>query len=468
MTVAQAIDKVCKLAEEQVGYKASADKHTKYTEYLDSLGDYYNYPKQWKGGGADWCDIMIDCLFAWAFTPEVGRQMLYQPKKSTGAGCGFSAGFYRQNNAWSKTPQRGSQIFYGSVGNESHTGIVVKVEDTHIWTVEGNTGGGTGQVQKKKVPRSANIAGYGIPNWKLATKENDMKQWGIDISGWQGNFNMTQAKKEGVKFVVLKGGGGDDGLYKDNRFEENYKKAKDLKLPVGVYWFSRATTTAQAKKEAEFFYNNCLKGKQFELPIYIDVEHKAMLNLGKRKLTDIILTWLQAVRNMGGGYWVGIYSSASYFKSYMYDNELVNYAHWVAQWSRTEPNYSHNVMGLWQFGGETNYIRTNKVAGQVVDQNYLFYDYESAIKNKGLNGWGKTTTPQTKPTTTKPEQKTFKVKVTIPDLYIRAGAGTNTAKRGFCPKGTYTITETKKNGGHEWGKLSNGKGWIALEYTTRL
>lgn len=62
----------------------------------------------------------------------------------------------------------------------------------------------------------------------------------------------------------------------------------------------------------------------------------------------------------------------------------------------------------------------------------------------------------------------FKVKVSISDLYIRKGPGTNYGKNGFCPKGVYTITETKSAGGYTWGKLKSGAGWIALEHTTRV
>ena len=43
---------------------------------------------------------------------------------------------------------------------------------------------------------------------------------------------------------------------------------------------------------------------------------------------------------------------------------------------------------MWQFGGETNYIRTNKIAGQVCDQDYAYVDFPSIIKNAGLNGFG--------------------------------------------------------------------------------
>lgn len=388
MTVQEAINKVIKLAEAQIGYKAESYKSTKYTAYLDSLGDFYNFKKN--GYNVDWCDIFYDYLITYSF-PGQGRQMLYQPKKSTGAGCGFSAGFYRSNKAFVTSPQLGAQIFYGPRGNESHTGIVVAIEGNYIWTIEGNVGGGNGEVQKKKVTKSnSNISGYGIPNWNLvATNKKFTPQFGIDISVWQGNYNLAQAQKEGVKFVILKGGGGDDGLYKDSRFEENYSKAKSLGMPVGVYWF--AGKPSNAKAEAEYFVKNCLKGKQFELPIYIDAE-AGFLKYSKRTVTDGILTWLKYVRQQG--YWVGIYSSTSAFASSMYDSELKSYAHWVADWRGK--NYYPSYSGMWQFGGETNPIRSNKVAGKVTDQNYMYEDYPAEIKAKGLNGWSKTPTPTPK------------------------------------------------------------------------
>lgn len=62
----------------------------------------------------------------------------------------------------------------------------------------------------------------------------------------------------------------------------------------------------------------------------------------------------------------------------------------------------------------------------------------------------------------------FKVQVNISDLYIRKGPGTNYGKNGFCPKGVYTIVETKSAGGYTWGRLKSGAGWIALEYVKRV
>lgn len=204
------------------------------------------------------------------------------------------------------------------------------------------------------------------------------KSFGIDISAHQGDFPLDVAVSEGVKFVIIKGGGGDAGFYKDNKFERNYSFAKQLNLPVGSYFYGKALNEDQAKQEAEFYYNNCLKGKDFELPIYYDVEHSAQLNLGRERLTSVIKAFCDYLKQKG--YIVGIYSSLSYFNTYFIDNQLSDYEHWIAQWAR---NLSYTgKCGMWQFGGETNLIRSNKVAGMIVDQDYMLDDY---INNKKLS-----------------------------------------------------------------------------------
>ena len=73
-------------------------------------------------------------------------------------------------------------------------------------------------------------------------------------------------------------------------------------------------------------------------------------------------------------------------------------------------------------------------------------------------------------TVEKPQPTTgFLVQVSRTDLNIRKGPGYKTyASVGFCPKGVFTIVETKTAEGYTWGKLKSGIGWIALEYTRRL
>lgn len=214
------------------------------------------------------------------------------------------------------------------------------------------------------------------------------KVFGIDISTYQGGINLATAKAEEVKFALLRAGftGYGNGVSKsvDNQFENHYRNAKANGLGVGAYWFSRATTYENGKAEAEYMYNNCLKGKQFEYPIAIDVEDSYyQAKAGKQAVTNAIKGFCEYLE--AKGYYVCIYANSNWFKNYMDLSQLTKYDKWVANWGTSRP--SSPAGGLWQFGGETNRIRTNKVAGMTVDQNYAFYDYPAIMKQKGLNGF---------------------------------------------------------------------------------
>lgn len=165
MTITQAQNKVIDIAKSQIGYK-SYDKHTKYAKELDAYGFIYNGPKD----GYDWCDVFADWCYIQAFGVEKAIQMIYQPKYGTGAGCKYSASFYKNNGAWSNQPSLGAQIFFGTKGDEQHTGIVTGFDTGNVYTVEGNTRGGGGEVTANTYARNNSyISGYGIPNWSLVT-----------------------------------------------------------------------------------------------------------------------------------------------------------------------------------------------------------------------------------------------------------------------------------------------------------
>ena len=94
---------------------------------------------------------------------------------------------------------------------------------------------------------------------------------GIDVSQWQGTINWSQVKGK-IDFALIRAGYGDTLSYPkqvDWQYEANYKGCKANGIPVGAYFYSYATTTAQAEREAD----SCialLKGKQFEYPIFYD------------------------------------------------------------------------------------------------------------------------------------------------------------------------------------------------------
>ena len=227
------------------------------------------------------------------------------------------------------------------------------------------------------------------------------KVFGIDVSKWQGDFDFSKAMNEGVKFAILRGAYANS---KDVKFEQFYATCKSLKLPVGVYHYSMAKTVNEAINEANYLISNVLKGKQFEYPIYMDVEDATQKKLGKKLLTDIVVAYCETLEN--AGYYVGIYSSKSFFSTYMDEKRLEPYDKWVAQWSK-DCTYGSSY-GMWQFGGETNLIRSNKISGVTCDQDYALKDYPTIIKNAKLNGYNGATVP---PVTTVPTAPTPSIKV---------------------------------------------------------
>ena len=222
---------------------------------------------------------------------------------------------------------------------------------------------------------------------------------GIDVSRWQGNINWDLVKNSGMSFAIIKLGGADQGYYVDSCFEQNYAKAKAAGVPVGAYWYSNAKSGDEARKEARFFIEK-LKGKQFEYPVYMDVEEKAMLNLGREKLSDVIASFLNEMES--AGYFAGLYMSASPLLSLTTDGIKKRYAIWVAHYGVSKPSYNGQY-GMWQ---KSSTGKVNGISGNV-DLNECYVDYPKQIKSDGRNGF-----PKSEPEPT-PILKTIKAELTV-------------------------------------------------------
>lgn len=89
----------------------------------------------------------------------------------------------------------------------------------------------------------------------------------------------------------------------------------------------------------------------------------------------------------------------------------------------------------------------------------------SVFDNNGVNIYTPNTSTQTA------SDVPFTVKVSISDLNIRKGPGTDYAKTGkFTGKGVFTILEVQSGQGSTagWGRLKSGAGWISLDYAERI
>lgn len=235
---------------------------------------------------------------------------------------------------------------------------------------------------------------------------------GIDVSEHQGSIDWKAVKEKAqVDFAILRAGYGRALSQKDHTFEQNYVGCKSADIPCGVYWYSYATTPDEAKAEARVLLE-VIKGKQFEYPIYFDVEEQRQFNLGKTAVSNIIRAFLETVEKEG--YFVGLYMSASPLNSYVDDDIKDRYAIWVAQYaSRCTYNRAY---GMWQYGiaGSRQWDTTNKqsisgVKGEC-DLDYSYCDYPAVIKSAGLNGFPKTETTKKEPEETK--KRTIEVELT--------------------------------------------------------
>lgn len=138
---------------------AGTGNWTKYARDMDGLTDFYNGRKQ----TASWCDLFVDWCFYKTFGRELAQKLLCQPNKSLGAGCGYSANYYKKNGQFydaNNKPQLCDQIFFvRSNGSVYHTGLVSAVDSKYVYTIEGNKNNMVSEC--KYLLTSKTIYGYG-------------------------------------------------------------------------------------------------------------------------------------------------------------------------------------------------------------------------------------------------------------------------------------------------------------------
>lgn len=207
---------------------------------------------------------------------------------------------------------------------------------------------------------------------------------GFDISTWQGSdIDFTKAKNQGNTFAILRVGfsyySPEFNPTEDNCFEKTYPKAKKAGLKLGAYWYANARNKSEAIKEAEACMKY-LKGKQFELPIFYDVEQDYIITKSASELKDIISAFCDTL--LKNGYYAGVY--CGFAVTDKVGTAFMNkYPVWFAQWYK-ECQYTGNY-GVWQYTDEAYVSGIGNIDGD-----YLYNDYTSYIKQNGYNGFPKT------------------------------------------------------------------------------
>lgn len=136
-----------------------------------------NFTKYWRDLGANgyqgqpWCLCFVVWCFVHTFGASEAKKLLNMPQYVYYTPT--SAQYFKNMKRWHKYPRVGDVIFFKNSQRICHTGIVYMIDQSKVYTVEGNTNCGStleangGAVAKKSYPLNyARIAGYGRPDYK--------------------------------------------------------------------------------------------------------------------------------------------------------------------------------------------------------------------------------------------------------------------------------------------------------------
>jgi hypothetical protein len=185
--MANTVEKVISIASAEVGYLeksataykkdptcldektrgAGSDNYTKYGRDMHKI-----YPSVMDFPAA-WCDCFVDWCFYKAYGVATAKSLLSGDFNDYTVA---SAQMYKNKGAWHNagtTPEVGDQVFFNnSSGGICHTGLVYKVSNGTIYTIEGNTSSASGVVangggvaKKSYAVNYSRIAGYGRPKY---------------------------------------------------------------------------------------------------------------------------------------------------------------------------------------------------------------------------------------------------------------------------------------------------------------
>lgn len=162
---------------------------------------------------------------------------------------------------------------------------------------------------------------------------------GIDISSHNGKVNFEKLKNTDVRFILIKATEGE--TFKDPKFEENFKQAKENDFYVGAYHFFNFDVDGVA--QARNFLNS-IQSKQFDMPVVIDVEQHGntrfyMTSNVIRQLQDMIDELSVNERD------VMIYTNKDGYDKFIKDN-FEDYPLWLCTFAEPSDSIDWHI---WQY-----------------------------------------------------------------------------------------------------------------------
>ena len=181
---------------------------------------------------------------------------------------------------------------------------------------------------------------------------------GIDVSEWNGdNINWKKVKAAGISYAFIRVGGryyGSGKYFIDSTYKDNIKNALNAGVDVGVYFYSQAISTSEAKTEAKYT-TDLISGYNITYPVVMDYEYAwedgglsgrlYNAHLSKSAATHVIKAFCAAVESKG---YVGmIYASKTVITDDMNASSIAqSYPIWNAQYNDTDSHSETFILAV--------------------------------------------------------------------------------------------------------------------------
>ena len=207
----------------------------------------------------------------------------------------------------------------------------------------------------------------------------------IDVSSYNGSINWSAVKNDGVDGAILRitsfAGG---SMHEDDRFAANLAGCRQNNIPLGVYMYSYADTTADAANEANYVvsllkkYN--VRPSEMGYSVYYDLEaNNSNRNNSLATNVAIVQTFVNILSS--NGYPVNVYSYKSYLEEKLNSPEIHKYVSWVAQYGKRltfKNNYYTGNYG-WQYRSNGSVAGVNGEVDVSCFSNFYGYDNQNHV-----------------------------------------------------------------------------------------
>ncbi len=267
-------------------------------------------------------------------------------------------------------------------------GNAKRTDRPDVFKVYPNEYGGAAMTPKPGFEYKLNLSGLsrGTHTIKIVNLSNDKKSiissreipitiiklakgWGIDVSKYQGNIDWNAVRNHGVEFAILRVGyylSSSNTFVKDEWFDSYYNSCQSLGIAVGGYVYSYAYNGTEGRIEAERCID-AIRGKTFELPIFLDVEDDRLKPIDRNQLTNASIEFCETIQR--NGYRAGVYASRNFFYEHLDVQRLEKYNIWLAHYT-TSTDYN----GKYDFWQYTSSGRVPGISGNV-DLDWCFTRY---------------------------------------------------------------------------------------------